>query len=327
VPAIDENEPIDEVSLALNAKKHKDKVLKITGEDANNIVRKHISSMGGGDNYVGFYYNKEKQSQYEQKLREIGVDEKGQNEILDELKGIPYEVFQRKYKLDSGEEVKPYNTELLSRLRNENYAYYINRVNAIKNDYNLEKEGDKKASNQLANAWNETGMSKLENFNSIEPGAIVNNLNVLNDYTTQATGIIANASGKKAIGFETSDESLNNLKQGAGTYVNAVVTPDTAKEYLVGKVSVDGLELKNEQQDISSIITGQPVVPEQDLDKYTLSSIKSKLDPGSVVDQMVFNVYSQKVALEDAFQSATSIEEAAMNYRKSLDPEFMQKLT
>lgn len=326
-PTIGENEPTDEISLALNAKKYKDKTIEIVGKNANDISTKHISGMKGESNAFDVYYNKQMQSQYEQKLREGGVDEKGQEEIINELKGIPDEVFERKYTIESGEEVKPYNKQFLSTIRKENYPYYINRVNAIKNDYNLEKEGDKKASNQLANAWNETGMSQLDNFNSTEPEAVVNNLNALNDYTTQATGIISNASSKTTTGFKSTDESLSNLQQGAGAYIYTNVTPDTAKDYLTTKVSINGLEPKYNQQDVSSIISGQPAVPKQDLDEYTLSSIKSKLDPNSVVDQMVFNVYSQKVALEDAFQSATSIEEAAMNYRKSIDPEFNAQIT
>jgi regulator of replication initiation timing len=303
--AIDENEPTDEVSLALNVKKHKGNVLKSMGQERMFDV----------------YYNKQKQSLYEQKLRESGIDEKAQEQILTELKGIPDEIYEREFIIESGEKVKPYNKPYLGRLRKENYPYYINRVNGIKNDYNLEKEGDKKASNKLANAWNETGMSQLDNFNSTEPEAIVNNLNTLNNYTTQATNIITNASSKKATGFKTTDESLNNLKESAGVYIESNVTPDTAKDYLSNKIDINDLKLKYNQQDLSSIISGQPV-PKQDLDEYTLSSIKSKLDPNSVVDQMVFNVYSQKVALEDAFQSGTSIEDAAMSYRKSLDPEF-----
>jgi len=302
---IDENEPTDEVSLALNVKKHKDNVLKSMGQERMFDV----------------YYNKQKQSLYEQKLRESGIDEKAQEQILTELKGIPDEVFEREFIIESGEKVKPYNKPYFSILRKENYPYYINRVNGVKNDYNLEKEGDKKASNQLANAWNESGMKDMTAFNKVEPEAIVNNLNTLNNYTTQATNIITNASSKKITGFKTTDESLNNLKESAGVYIESNVTPDTAKDYLSNKIDTNDLKLKYNQQDLSSIISGQPV-PKQDLDEYTLSSIKSKLDPNSVVDQMVFNVYSQKVALEDAFQSATSIEDAAMSYRKSLDPEF-----
>jgi len=310
MPTIDKGEPIDEVSLALNAKKHSQNAQKSMGlEKAFDV-----------------YYNKQKQSQYEQKLRESGIDEKGQAQILNELNGIPDELYDRKFTTETGEEIQPYNKEFLGRIRKENYPYYINRVNAIKNDYNLEKEGDKKASNKLANAWNETGMSKLDDFNNQEPEGVVNNLNKLNNYTTQASDIITTASSKNATGFKTTNESLNNLKQGAGTYISSNVTPDIAKNYLSTKIGTDGLELKNQQQALSSAITGQPV-PEQDLDSYTLSSIKSKLDPNSVVDQMVFQVYSQKTALEDAFQSATSIEEAAMNYRKSIDPEFNQQIT
>tara|TARA_R110000868_G_scaffold154729_2_gene380880 strand:- start:8478 stop:17933 length:9456 start_codon:yes stop_codon:yes gene_type:complete len=310
MPTIDKGEPIDEVSLALSAKKHNQKAQKSMGlEKAFDV-----------------YYNKQKQSQYEQKLRESGIDEKGQAQILNELNGIPDELYDREFSIETGEKIKPYNKEFLGRIRKENYPYYINRVNAIKNDYNLEKEGDKKASNQLANVWNETGMSKLDEFNNQEPEGVVNNLNKLNEYTTQASDIITTASSKNALGFKTTDESLNNLKQGAGTYISSSVTPDIAKSYLSTKIGTDGLELKNQQQALSSAITGQPV-PEQDLDGYTLSSIKSKLDPNSVVDQMVFDVYSQKTALEDAFQSATSIEEAAMNYRKAIDPEFNAQIT
>jgi hypothetical protein len=284
-----------------------------------------------------------KYASVQKKLTDQKLDSPNQAVVEKELEGLDKNIPDDEYRA------------MLSDLRTTNPSSYYSWIGHNK-AYNLL---DDESAYKLEKLWETSGMkiAKSKDQGLVEPTNAEDympnfkkGLSNLDNYLKESNKII----DESKLDDAGKEKAKNDINAAAANYVYSYATPDVAKDILSEKVS-GTLEYKepklipNPAADPDAEIKTfgsvkyDPNAPQfieqkdsdfskdNDLDNYSLTSIQAKLDPNSTVDKMIFDAYSQKKGMEDAFTEAKNnpkykdpIADAAINYAISLDPKLQE---
>ena len=284
-----------------------------------------------------------KYASVQKKLTDQKLDSPNQAIVEKELEGLDNNIPDDEYRA------------MLSDLRTTNPSSYYSWIGHNK-AYNLL---DDESAYKLEKLWESSGMkiAKSKDQGLVEPTNAEDympnfkkGLSNLDNYLKESSKII----DESKLDDAGKEKAKNDINAAASNYVYSFATPDVAKDVLSEKVSgtLEYREPKlipNPAADPDAEVKTfgsvkyDPNAPQfieqkdndfskdNDLDNYSLTSIQAKLDPNSTVDKMLFDAYSQKKGIEDAFVDAKNnpkykdpIANAAINYAVSLDPKLKE---
>ena len=227
--------------------------------------------------------------------------------------------------------------EDLKRLQNNPLDYFKGNEAALKDIDKIAKE------TPLTNV-------KVGLYIPTNPTQVVDVLQNLDDYTTNASNIIINATRG---GGGLQSEGLATLGDGAVEFVKEYVDPGSASEYIKRKINNSQYvgETKGTLEYKPGMYEENPTPPDEtnneisnpyqsliekkegtlkddnNLNNYTLESIRQKLNPNSLIDKLSFDIYAHSVGIDDAImktsdtpENTDKIADAAINYGLSVDP-------
>ena len=282
--------------------------------------KKNYSTAAGNENIIGINQAQSKLNDINFKLKALGVDDKTQKELDNELGDFPWgkniskrkiEFNPAKYGLPEGEYTL---SKILSITREKDYPAYINYLTQYKiGDLIDGKTGNKKGEvNDFLYTY-KGGMTNIpsgtEGLDFLESNSNAVNKNIIKNLGVDNLGVLSDEA-KKALAI--SDENF-------GLHVYYNFNDNDVKEFLQQKLNGADLNIKHKENAQEDAIkygvndNGEINYPayesSQDLDNYDLNSIKSKLDLNNPVVAAAFNKYSSKVLLSDVLGKTTQLDE------------------
>lgn len=259
-------------------------------------------SAGTGGAGVSLSVDKNKLSQAQlvkSKLKDLKIDDKKQKQISEEFSDFPQGAENLEVKRADGTIDKPYSFEALNKIREENYPAYLNKINAIKNYFDIKNSvGANKANEYARLQYAEPNADIYQGIQNFEF-----------QKNKQAEIINQNLKG------EAKEKALNRLNQSSELWAaQTIPTALSAKDYLSKKFATDKTNLSINRPSAENMFVGEMPYQGDDLDNYSLESIQSKLDPNNKVDQYIFNRYKQGVDLKNSLSTSPTLDDAAIDF-------------
>lgn len=132
---------------------------------------------------------------------------------------------------------------------------------------------------------------------------------------------IPNMDGKGFVKTAGEDE-LNDLSSKEAQVKQVFTDPNVAQQYLKKRLQGKTAVHKNDKVFQNQI----PITPETDLSQLDPNSVKQAIDPNNVTDKLAFQRYKQDHDINDALDNSQSINEAAIKYATSQNPNLKKQV-
>jgi len=236
------------------------------------------------------------------KYKDNGID---LDQVSQELEGLPKGIEDVTIINADGSTTRPYSGETLSKERATDYLSYKNKVNALKNVYDIKLSKDPDKENK-ANLYSELQHTNLT-------GDLVTDVDRVNNNKNRQIDIIRSSTDDQ----EEQAKMINRVDENKAIWVEQnVPTPDLAKKYLDDKLTRLGVVMPSKNQKVYA----NDATFNGNVDNYQLEDIQKHLDPNNLIEQRIFDKYKNNKQLTDVISNSPSLDDAAIRFAAKQNP-------